>query len=82
MTTQTRPTHWTGVDSHEHWPQTGCPIDWEWLDSFESDADKVYYLLTDMAILIMKMPEKGRPADYERFVSYLSCHGIAAMNYL
>ena len=82
MNDQTRPTHWRGVDSRDHWPQTGCPIDWQWLESFESDGDKLYYLLTDTAVMTMKMPEEGRPDEFKRYVSYLACHGLAAMNYL
>lgn len=82
MNDQSRPTHWHGVDSHDDWPQTGCPIDWQWLESFETDGDHLYRLLTDIAIMTMRMPEEGRPDEYKRYVSYLTCHGLAAMNYL
>lgn len=82
MTVQTRPTHWHGVDSHEDWPQTGCPINWEWLESFKTDGNTLYYMLTDIAIMATKMPEEGRPADHSRYVNYLACHGLAAMNYM
>ena len=82
MTVQTRPTHWHGVDSHEDWPRTGCPINWEWLESYEADGETVYQMLMGMAMSVMRMPEEGRPTDHTRYASYLACHGLAAMNYL
>ena len=83
MTDQKRPTHWFGVDSKEHWPETGCPIDWQWLESLGiADGGEIYAFAMEMVQSVYKMAEENRPAGWERYVSYLACHGLAAMNYM
>ena len=84
----TRPTHWKGTDSKEHWPETGCPIDWEFLDKL-GDRDPslrqgsaLYSFLGDKAINIMQKPEQDRPDDWSLQVSWIACHALVAMNYI
>ena len=69
----TRPTHWKGVDSKEHWPETGCPIDWEFLDGLESDDGAVIYGL---------LAQEAQNCTDPQTVSWIACHALVAMNYI
>ena len=81
MTDHKRPTHWHGIDSRWHWPE-GCPIDWQWLESLGDDGGEIYAFTAEIIASVMKMREEDRPAGWERYVAYLACHGLAAMNYM
>lgn len=89
MSYATRPTHWVGVDSREFWPDAGCPIDWDWLARLgiaycfrADDGNQLFRLLAGWTDQIMDLPEDKRPNDWPRFVSYLACHSLAALNYI
>ena len=88
MATKARPTHWTGVDSKEDWPETGCPIDWEFLDGLKDKdpsldhGSAIYNFLGDQAMEIMNEPEEDREDDWSQDVSWLACHALAALNYI
>ena len=74
--TDHRPKFWHGVDSKEHWPETGCPIDWLQIEAAAEalgrDPAAIYGFFGEMA---------GDMAGDPEAVSYLACHGLAALNH-